>query len=119
MVEDTNPLRGRVRAAWLRWKNECCGWIERGEKQAEHRGFHQKEPHDDYPRTSCYCQPATPASYRRDGYRDRALLSLGMMGALRRSELVAIDVAHVEAAPRGLIIRIPTSKADQERRGQS
>ncbi len=42
-----------------------------------------------------------------------------MMGAFRRSELVAIDVAHVEAAPRGLIIRIPTSKADQEGRGQS
>jgi hypothetical protein len=42
-----------------------------------------------------------------------------MMGAFRRSELVAIDVAHVEAAPRGLIIRISTSKADQEGRGQS
>lgn len=56
---------------------------------------------------------------RLQDYRDRALLSLGMMGAFRRSELVAIDVAHVEAAPRGLIIRIPTSKGDQEGRGQS
>jgi len=52
-------------------------------------------------------------------YRDRALLSLGMMGAFRRSELVAIDVAHVSADPRGLIIHIPVSKGDQEGRGQS
>lgn len=52
-------------------------------------------------------------------YRDRALLSLGMMGAFRRSELVAIDTAHVSEDPRGLIIRIPVSKGDQEGRGQS
>lgn len=52
-------------------------------------------------------------------YRDRALLSLGMMGAFRRSELVAIDVAHVSEDPRGLIIHIPVSKGDQEGRGQS
>jgi site-specific recombinase XerD len=52
-------------------------------------------------------------------YRDRALLSLGMMGAFRRSELVAIDVGHVSEDPRGLIIHIPVSKGDQEGRGQS
>jgi len=52
-------------------------------------------------------------------YRDRALLSLGMMGAFRRSELVAIEVAHIAEDPRGLIIHIPVSKGDQEGRGQS
>ncbi|MBD8546764.1 site-specific integrase [Sphingomonas sp. CFBP 8760] len=52
-------------------------------------------------------------------HRDRALLSLGMMGAFRRSELVAIEVGHVVEDPRGLIIHIPVSKGDQEGRGQS
>ena len=52
-------------------------------------------------------------------YRDRALLSIGMMGAFRRSELVAIDVSHVSEDPRGLIIHIPVSKGDQAGRGQS
>jgi site-specific recombinase XerD len=50
-------------------------------------------------------------------YRDRALLSLGMMSAFRRSELVAIEVPHVSKDPRGLIIHIPGSKGDQEGRG--
>ena len=51
-------------------------------------------------------------------YRDRALLSIGMMGAFRRSELVAIDVADVAEDPRGLLVTIPFSKGDQEGRGQ-
>lgn len=50
-------------------------------------------------------------------YRDRALLAIGMAGALRRSELVAIDVAHVAEDARGLLIRIPVSKTDQDGRG--
>lgn len=49
--------------------------------------------------------------------RDRALLAIGMGGALRRSELVGIDCAHVEARPQGLAIRIPHAKTDQEGRG--
>ncbi|MBB4610529.1 MULTISPECIES: site-specific integrase [Sphingomonas] len=52
-------------------------------------------------------------------YRDRALLSIGMMGAFRRSELVAIDVADVADDPRGLLVTIPFSKGDQEGRGQT
>jgi integrase len=51
--------------------------------------------------------------------RDRALLSLGMMGAFRRSELVGIEVGDVADDPRGLIVSIPFSKGDQEGRGQS
>lgn len=49
--------------------------------------------------------------------RDRALLAIGMGGALRRSELVAIDVAHLTRRPVGLEIRIPSSKTDQEGHG--
>ena len=52
-------------------------------------------------------------------YRDRALLSIGMMGAFRRSELVTIDVADVADDPRGLLVTIPFSKGDQEGRGQT
>ena len=49
--------------------------------------------------------------------RDRALLAIGMGGAFRRSELVAIDLAHVTEHPQGLEIRIPFAKTDQEGRG--
>ncbi len=52
------------------------------------------------------------------GLRDRALLTLGWAAALRRSELVAIDVEDVRRAPKGLVLLIPESKTDQERRGE-
>lgn len=52
-------------------------------------------------------------------YRDRALLAIGMAGAFRRSELVAITVARVSEDARGLMVRVPTSKTDQEGRGHS
>jgi integrase len=52
-------------------------------------------------------------------YRDRALLAIGMAGAFRRSELVAITVARVSEDTRGLLVRVPTSKTDQEGRGHS
>jgi site-specific recombinase XerD len=50
-------------------------------------------------------------------HRDRALLAIGMAGALRRSELVAITVGRVTEDARGLLIRIPSSKTDQEGQG--
>mgnify|MGYP002652567398 FL=1 len=45
-------------------------------------------------------------------YRDRALLAIGMAGAFRRSELVAITVARVTEDSRGLLVRIGSSKTD-------
>ena len=51
-------------------------------------------------------------------HRDRALLAIGMAGAFRRSELVAITVARVSEDSRGLLVRIPSSKTDQEGKGQ-
>lgn len=52
-------------------------------------------------------------------YRDRAVLAIGMGGAFRRSELVAITVERISEDTRGLLIRVPTSKTDQEGLGQS
>lgn len=51
------------------------------------------------------------------GARDRALLSLGFFGALRRSELVALDVRDVRFVAEGLIVTIRRSKTDQEGHG--
>jgi integrase len=52
------------------------------------------------------------------GVRDRALLLLGFAAALRRSELVALDVCDLEFdAARGLLVTIRRSKADQEQEG--
>jgi site-specific recombinase XerD len=52
------------------------------------------------------------------GVRDRALLALGFACALRRSEIVALCVADLEAVPDGLRIRIQKSKTDQSGVGQ-
>jgi integrase len=49
--------------------------------------------------------------------RDRALLLLGLAGALRRSELVAIDAVHIATVPEGIILTIPKSKTDQKSAG--
>jgi integrase len=46
------------------------------------------------------------------GFRDRALILIGFAGALRRSELVGLDAAHVRPTPTGLRLMIPRSKTD-------
>lgn len=51
------------------------------------------------------------------GRRDRALILLCFAAALRRSELVALDVADIEHQRRGIVVRIVRSKADQESAG--
>ena len=53
----------------------------------------------------------------RTGLRDRALLLLGFAGALRRSELVAIDREHCRIAGNGLRLLLPRSKTDQAGEG--
>ncbi|MDO9712489.1 tyrosine-type recombinase/integrase [Paracraurococcus lichenis] len=52
------------------------------------------------------------------GTRDRALLLLGFAGALRRSELVAVEREHLTFTPEGLRVRVPRSKGDPEGQGQ-
>jgi len=46
--------------------------------------------------------------------RDRALLLLGFAGALRRSELVALDVADVRFERAGVVLSLHRSKTNQE-----
>jgi integrase len=48
------------------------------------------------------------------GKRDAALLLVGFATALRRSELVALDLADIEATDRGLLVTVRRSKTDQE-----
>ena len=48
------------------------------------------------------------------GRRDRALLLIGFAAALRRSELVALDVADIERQPEGILVHVRRSKTDQE-----
>ncbi len=60
------------------------------------------------------------AEVKGDGLRamrDRALLAIGMAAALRRSELVALELGHVGFVPKGLEILIARSKTDQDREG--
>jgi len=52
------------------------------------------------------------------GLRDRALLLLGFAGALRRSELVALDVEDLTISDSGCRIVIRSSKGDPEGAGQ-
>ncbi len=49
--------------------------------------------------------------------RDRALVLIGFAGALRRAELVALDVADIERASSGIVLRLRHSKTDQEGKG--
>jgi integrase len=50
--------------------------------------------------------------------RDRALLLIGFAAALRRSELIGIDVEHITWTSDGIRLLIPRSKTDQEGAGQ-
>ena len=47
------------------------------------------------------------------GLRDRALLLLGFAGAFRRSELVALDLEHVELTDAALLLHLGKSKTNQ------
>jgi site-specific recombinase XerD len=49
--------------------------------------------------------------------RDRALLAIGMAAALRRSELVALQVDDIALVPEGLRITIKASKTDPTAQG--
>jgi integrase len=52
------------------------------------------------------------------GARDAALILLGVAGALRRSELVALDCEDVDFVEQGVIVHIRRSKTDQEGAGE-
>jgi len=51
---------------------------------------------------------------RRIDIRDRALVLIGFAGAMRRSELVGLDVDDVRFEPEGVVLRLRRSKTNQE-----
>jgi integrase len=51
------------------------------------------------------------------GVRDRALFLLGFAGALRRSELVGLNLAHVKWTGEGLKLLVERSKTDKQGEG--
>lgn len=51
--------------------------------------------------------------------RDRLILLLGFAGALRRSELAALNVEDVEETGDGLLVQLRRSKTDQEAAGEA
>lgn len=52
------------------------------------------------------------------GIRNRTLLVLGWAGALRRSELVSLDIEDISKTRDGLILHLNQSKTDQKGEGQ-
>jgi integrase len=50
--------------------------------------------------------------------RDRALLLVGFAGALRRSELVGLDLGDIEQVRQGIILTLRRSKTDQGGQGR-
>ena len=72
------------------------------------------------PATLDVLRDAVRALSREDSLRslrDRAIMLLGFAAALRRSELSAIDVAHIGFTAEGLILTLPRRKTDQEGAG--
>jgi integrase len=53
------------------------------------------------------------------GRRDRALMLVGIAAALRRSEIVALDVEDVRFVAEGMLLSIRSSKTDQEGAGET
>lgn len=51
------------------------------------------------------------------GHRDRALILLGFAGALRRSELVGLEVGDLQFSADGVTVRLRRGKTDQEGEG--
>ncbi len=54
-----------------------------------------------------------PAEPDLAGLRDRALLLVGFVAALRRSELAALTVDQLTEHPHGLVLALPRSKTNQ------
>jgi integrase len=52
------------------------------------------------------------------GIRNRALLVVGWAGALRRSEIVNLNVEHIKKTHEGIVLNLVQSKTDQKGEGQ-
>jgi site-specific recombinase XerD len=68
---------------------------------------------DACPATKVWRTPGRPDEPDLAGARDRALLLVGFVAALRRSELAALTVDQVAEHPNGLVLTLPRSKTNQ------
>ncbi len=68
---------------------------------------------DACPTVKTWRTPGRSAEPDLAGARDRALLLVGFVAALRRSELAALQVDHVADHPNGLVLTLPRSKTNQ------
>jgi site-specific recombinase XerD len=65
------------------------------------------------PATRAWRTPGRAPEPDLAGARDRALLLVGFVGALRRSELAALTADRVAEHPNGLVLTLPRSKTNQ------
>lgn len=68
---------------------------------------------DACPTTRAWADPKRPAEPHLGGARDRVMLLVGFVAALRRSELTAITLEDLQEHPNGLVLSLPRSKTNQ------
>lgn len=68
---------------------------------------------DACPSTKTWKTPNRPEEPHLAGLRDRALILVGFVAALRRSELVGLDVTDLAEHPNGMVIQLSRSKTNQ------
>ena len=68
---------------------------------------------DACPTVKTWSTPGRPDEPHLAGARDRALLLVGFVAALRRSELAGLTVDQVAEHPSGLVLTLPRSKTNQ------
>jgi len=68
---------------------------------------------DACPHTKIWKTRGRPPEPDLAGLRDRTLLLVGFVGALRRSEISALNVADIAEHPAGLVLSLPRSKTNQ------
>lgn len=83
------------------------------------RRLHGRPPRQAAPVSWQELEAALGATEGMLALRDRALLLLGFASGLRRSELVALDVADLTWADAGVLLRIGRSKGDQAGAGRN
>lgn len=84
------------------------------------RRAHGTAPQQKTAATSDVIRDAVRELAKGDGprvLRDQALLLIGFAAALRRSELVALDVADLRFVPEGVVVTLRRSKTDQDGAG--
>lgn len=94
-------------------KNDLVRAVLRGVRRTN--GMPQRQV---APLLKCDILSIVPLMHGTKGIRDRALILLGFAAALRRSELVGLDVQDIHFVKEGVILQIRRSKTDQMGEGR-